>query len=220
MSESLTRRERRERERARRPQRGAPPDHRRGIPRIWVALGGVAVLALAAFGLSRAGVFATGPAPIDLNAPKYSSTEIVGTKFPDEGNAHVPSGQKATYQVDPPTSGMHWSQAGVAAAPWGIKDVTLPNEVIVHNLEHGGIVIFHKGLTADEQAKLTDLVRLLRSSGFNKIILEPYATMTDAKIALSAWDWGLKLQAYDDVPIVTFVKQHYQGPDAPERSVP
>ena len=67
--------------------------------------------------------------------------------------------------------------------------------------------------------KLKDLVRLMSNNGFKKIVLEPYADMSDAKVAISAWDWGLKLPGYDDVQVVKFVKAHYDGPDAPERGI-
>lgn len=213
--EAGTRRERRQRERGRRTDRSGGTGARRGIGRIWLVLGGIALLALAGFGLSQAGVISVGQIRTD-----QTTTETVGTKYPDEGNAHLEVGQKATYKNDPPTSGAHYSQAGVSPANWGIYDRTLPNEVILHNLEHGGIVVFYKDLTDDEKAQLTDLVRNLRSTGFNKILLEPYATMKDARIALSAWDWGLKLQSVDSVLINSFVKQHYAGPDAPEPNVP
>lgn len=54
------------------------------------------------------------------------------------------------------------------------------------------------------------------SGTYHKIVLEPYAQLTDAQIALTAWDWILKLQIYDETQIVKFIKAHYQGPEAPE----
>jgi uncharacterized protein DUF3105 len=214
----MSRRERREVERARRERRpgasGAKGGGRKGL---WVA-GALVVLAIAAFASGRAlGVFAPAPtAAFAVDAPKYdAATETIGTHEADESNAHIPVGEKATYKTDPPTSGTHWNQPGLAPAPWGIKDATLPNEVVVHNLEHGGIVIFYKDLSATDLATVRQLARDLMQNGYPKIVVEPYP-LTDSKIALSAWRWQLKLQSYDDVPIVKFVKQHYEGPDAPE----
>ena len=165
------------------------------------------------------GALAPGPAPFDIRAAKYDTTnEVIGTHEADEGNPHVPAGQKVTYKTDPPTSGSHWGSPA-APTPWGIKDVTIPNEVIVHNLEHGGIVIFYKALTQAETDQLKDLVRVMEQNGFPKIVLEPYPTMSDARIAVSAWRWSLKLPSYDDVQIVKFVKSHYESPEAPEPTV-
>jgi len=106
-------------------------------------------------------------------------------------------------------------------AQWGIKDAQEQNERTTHNLEHGGIVIaYSPNLAADEVTKLKSLVRGLMSSSFRKIILEPYAQLSDAKIALTAWTWILKLPGYDEAQITEFVRAHYEGSDAPEPNGP
>jgi hypothetical protein len=221
----MTRRERREQQRRQRHRRPSGPSPQRRGPRIsgtWIGLGLVVLGVAVIFGAQALGVFKAGPPSVDLNQAKYSldAGEVIGQKFPDEGNSHVNVPQKVTYNQNPPTSGSHWNSAAPPApVPWGIKDAQQPNEAVVHNLEHGGVVIFYKGLTAEEIDKLKDLVRLLSNGGYKKIVLEPYADMNDARIALSAWDWGLKLPGYDDVQVVKFVKSHYDGADAPERGI-
>ncbi len=217
-----TRRERREQERERRLRRAGAPAPKRGGrgPRpLVVAAGIVIVLAALIAGGRAAGIFGPATTPAGgLNDPKYGvAGEVIGTHEPDEGKDHIPTAQKATYKTDPPTSGAHWNQPGVAAVPWGIKDATLPNEAIVHNLEHGGIVIFYQDLAPDDLAKLRELVRTMSQNGYPKIVLEPYS-FKDAQVhvALSAWRWSLKLPGFDDAAIVKFVKAHYEGPDAPE----
>ena len=223
----MTRRERREQQRRQRHRRPSGPSKQRAPRRIngLVIAAGIVVLGvILVLGAQQIGVFRAGPPPVDINLGKYNlqPDEVIGQKLPDEGNSHVPTGQKVTYNQNPPTSGSHWNSAAPPApVPWGIKDSEQPNEAIVHNLEHGGIVIFWKGLTSDDVDKLKDLVRLMSNNGLKKIVLEPYADMpSDARIAVSAWDWGLKLPAYDDVQIVKFVKAHYDGVDAPERGLP
>lgn len=221
MSQTVPRRERRELQRQHRQQRHRPPPPRRARRRtgLWIGLGVVAALALLIVAARAAGVFEPGAVPIDIRAVKYDpGNEVIGEHLPDEGNAHIPGGQKGTYQTIPPTSGSHWG-APAAPAPWGIKDTKLADEVTTHNLEHGGIIISHKALTSEDVAKLKDLVRVLGTAGYSKIILQPYPEMSDARIAVTAWRWMLKLPTYDDVPIVKFVRAHYDGPDAPERGV-
>lgn len=221
MSELPTRRERREQmreERHQRPHR-TPPTRGRPPSAAWMILwvvGGVALLLV----ISQAsGFFAPGAPPVDLDDPKYELTnEVIGRQLPDEGNAHIAAGQSGQYGTIPPASGNHWG-APAAPATWGTKDAELRDEVTVHNLEHGGVVIGYKALDAEATQKLKDLVSVLRQNGFTKIILHPYSKMQDARIAVSAWRWQLKLPNYDDVPIVKFVKAHYDGPDAPERGV-
>lgn len=225
MSDTITRRERREQQRRQRHRKAGKSATGTRAPRIggiWIGLGVLVLGAVLVFAAQQLGVLRAGPPAVDLNLGKYIPVqgEVIGQKFPDEGNSHVATGQKVTYNTNPPTSGSHWNSAAPPApVPWGVKDSQQPNEAIVHNLEHGGIVLFWKGLTSDEVDKLKDLVRLMSNNGFKKIVLEPYADMTDARIALSAWDWGLKLTAYDDVQIVKFVRSHYDGPDAPERGI-
>ena len=180
---------------------------------------GVGIFALAIFGLRAAGVFEPTPTSVDLNASenRVAAGEVVGTQLANQGNAHIPDNQRFTYNSTPPTSGSHWQ----VPAQWGIKDAQEQNERTTHNLEHGGIVIaYSANLAADEVTKLKSLVRGLMNSSFRKIILEPYAQLSDAKIALTAWTWILKLPGYDEAQITRFVRAHYQGSDAPEPNGP
>lgn len=220
MSKVVTRRERRDQMRRDRPQRAHGPAPRRGRSSVpWVPIGVIAAAAAIFFVLYQLGVFAPGAAAVDVRDRKYDVTnEVIGTQQPDESNAHVPSGQKVQYGTNPPTSGSHWAQPA-GPISWGIKDTTFPDEAVVHNLEHGGVLIVYKGLNDQELAKLKEIVRLLMGNGYPKIVLEPYPQLTDARIALSSWRWLLKLPGVDDVPIVKFVKAHYDGPDAPEPGV-
>lgn len=222
MSGVVTRRERREQMRQQQGRRPPPPVHRPPrIGGIWIGLGVIVGVIALLFLLQQLGVLSPGARPLDVRGAKFDpQNEVIGQKMPDEGNAHVNAGQKVQYGSLPPSSGSHWA-APQAPAPWGIKDTTLPDEVIVHNLEHGGIVVFYKGLSAEETQALKDLVRSMTNfGGLPKIILEPYPQMQDARIAVSAWRWQLKLPGYDDVQIVKFIRAHYDSPEAPEPGVP
>ena len=87
-----------------------------------------------------------------------------------------------------------------------------------HNLEHGGIVIvYNPSLAPDDLTKLKDSVRsITATTKYKKILLEPYKELADAKIAVTAWDWILKLQAPDQSAMVKFITAHYDSTDAPE----
>jgi len=216
-----TRRERRQQQRRKEQRRSTSGGGGSGggISQLWIAVGLVVVLVALILGARAAGVFDPAPTPkTDVNAVA-SSVPTLGTHQTDLGNAHINPGQKGNYPSLPPTSGEHWNQAGVAPAPWGVKTAQLPFEVTTHNLEHGGIVIVYNGLTPDQVSSLQTVVGSLRTNGFNKIILEPYADLTGGKIALTAWNWILKLPAPDDPTIVNFVRQHTDG-EAPENGVP
>jgi hypothetical protein len=212
-----TRRERRERERTRQQRRrsGGGGSSPRRIGQGWIVLGvivGLVALILVARSL---GAFDAPAAPIDVNASEFDPAgQVVGTKIESLGNSHVPQGQRVvSYNSVPPTSGEHWP----TPAPWGIKDATLPNEVTTHNLEHGGVVIAYNNLAPSEVEELKRIVRQLMSSGFPKVILEPYAELKDAKVALTAWTWLYKLPTVDQTQIVRFFRAHYDPVEAPER---
>ncbi len=218
-----TRRDRRERERTKQQRRrssgGGGPAPRR-IGQGWIVL--VVVVGLVALILAArsAGVFDPPAAKVDPNATEFDTAgQVVGTKMADLGAVHIPSGQKATYNSVPPTSGEHWA-APAGPVPWGIKDTTIPPEATTHNLEHGGVVIAYNALTTSEVDQLKRIVRDMRSSGFNKIILEPYPDLKDAKVALTAWTWLYKLQSVDQTEIIKFLRAHYDPAEAPERGTP
>lgn len=217
-----TRRERRQQQRRQQQRRastsGGGGGGTRGSRQLWIALAVVAGIAVLILVGRAAGVFnppasQTGVLGVDSSGP------TVGTHMPDIGNPHIPVGQSANYPSLPPTSGPHWSQSGVAPAPWGVKTAFLPFEVTVHNLEHGGIVILYNGLSTEETQQLESTVRTLTANGLPKIVLEPWPALKDAKIDLTAWNWILKLQSYDQTQVVKFVRQHYEG-EAPENSTP
>ena len=206
---TLTRRERRQRQKRHRPQ--GQPRQRRG----WGFTNQLVVGGLIAGGVVLALLDFTSPSTAPGGDP-------VGTLMPDQGTEHIPVGQKGTYNSIPPTSGQHWSsQAPAAPAPWGIKDAMLPNEVTTHNLEHGGVVIAYNNLSPSEVDQLKGLIRAAMNSQFRKIILEPYPPLGDAKIALTSWRWILKLQSVDQTQIIRFLRAHYADPNyAPEWNIP
>ncbi len=168
----------------------------------------------ALFGMRAAGMLSPGGTVEGINTkdPRYQNAEIVGTRHESEGNEHVANSEKITYKTVPPTSGSHWD----TPAPWGVKERQLPDGQIVHNLEHGGVVInYTPTLPADQVNKLKALLGKLFPK-YPKALLQPYAQLTDAKIAVSAWQWQMKLESYDEDQIIRFFIAHYAGVDAPE----
>lgn len=207
------RRERRLRERQRVARRAGPVSTRRALPGWAAPLVVAGAIALLILGARAAGVFEPGAPPLDVRDARFDpSGQTLGVQLPDEGNTHIPAGQRGQYAGVPPASGSMWGQT----APWGIKDTAVPDETVIHNLEHGGVVISYKGLSAEELKRLKAVTRLLLGSGYPKIILRPYAALTDARLVVTAWRWELRLPDYDEEQLVKFVRQRYESPDAPE----
>jgi hypothetical protein len=214
------RRERRERQRGKQRQQQRRRQSGGVANQIVIGVVILAAIGLGLLGLRAAGVFEPPAAPLDLNSADFQVPQgaTIGTQQTLQSAEHIPVGQRGSYNTTPPTSGQHWSSTAPAApAPWGIKDANLPNEVTTHNLEHGGIVIAYNNLSSAEVDQLKSIVRALLNGSYRKIILEPYPTLGDAKVALTSWGWLLKLQKVDQIQIVQFTRQHYSDPNfAPE----
>ena len=124
----------------------------------------------------------------------------VGQEFEDEGREHIAVGaEHKSYATNPPTSGPHYAEP----AAWGAYVSNLPDEQLIHNLEHGGIWISYKDIDEDTKAKLQDIARA-RPGG---VILTPREA-NDAKIVLASWRRMEKLEMFDRDKIETFIKHN------------
>jgi hypothetical protein len=145
-------------------------------------------------------------------------TDRVGIRMPDEGANHVPQTEVPNYTSRPATSGPHWSLGdGTAPLFWKIYTTPVPEPAAVHNLEHGGIVIWYQrtATAADIQALTQFVQQQLASSDF-KILLSPWAGDDFGHpIAVTAWDWLLYLDSADIDQIRAFQDDHPPS-DAPE----
>lgn len=160
----------------------------RRIP--WVPLIGAGVVLVLAFFIVRS---------LELGAPGERIT-VAGV------GQHVPEGQPVVYNSVPPVGGPHWP----SPASWGASSVQLPNERVVHNLEHGGIVIDYNAISTDDQAKLKAIMTAYPRDQFGevKIVLQPLDKIATGTIALTAWGWRELLPSYNEAAIRAFLDAH------------
>lgn len=93
------------------------------------------------------------------------------------GRDHIADGTTYTsYNSNPPTSGSHYANP----APARFYDKELPDEQLVHNLEHGNIWIAYK-LDLPE-----NLIGILKNFSGGNIIVTP-RSKNDTDVALVAW---------------------------------
>ncbi len=156
-----------------------------------------------------------------LNSDRFNSGGPVPPD-PDNGGLHIPPGQFGTgYTERPATSGPHWfaaeTPAGVPApARWGIYEDPLPDEVLIHNLEHGGIGLHYDCPDGcdDIVAQLEDFIPRNRS----QFILSPYSGIDGGnKIAVTAWRHHMHMNEIDREGILDFIDAYQDR--APE-SIP
>lgn len=150
-----------------------------------------------------------GPFSIRPGASEMSTELAANVTFnEDAGARHVASEKAGTgYHERPATSGDHWfaptTPAGVPApARWGIYEFALPDEVLVHNLEHGGIGIHYD--CPDECEKLVDALRKLVPQNPSQFIVSPYPGMK-TQIAITAWRTHMYLEEFDESLIREFI---------------
>lgn len=99
--------------------------------------------------------------------------------FEDEGQNHLAPNETFTdYQTNPPTSGPHRAQP----APWGSYRDAPEQETLVHNLEHGGIVIHYKDLSDAD----VDRIDAFADSYDNGVISAPNPNI-ETPVAFAAW---------------------------------
>ncbi|MFQ5597729.1 MAG: DUF3105 domain-containing protein [Nitrospiria bacterium] len=152
--------------------------------------------------------------PADPLTPNEGSP---GKSVPTLGNKHIPSirSPHEPYNTSPPTSGPHIHNV----AKWGVYRQPLPDELQVHNLEDGGVLIqYHCESCQDLIKKLEKLgweylkkakqeKKAQGSSRYGHIIVAPYLKM-DSVIALTAWGKIDTLDAYDEARIRRFVEAY------------
>ncbi len=146
--------------------------------------------------------FATRPPPVAL-----ASVET----FPDQGQLHLNATDPAPdYNSDPPTSGSH----APSAAACGIYRDSPPDINLVHDLEHGVVVVYYNPETASDARE--DLESFARDAGTH-VIVTPRDGMENP-ITVSAWTHLLRLDGYDRSAIDAFYGEYAQR--GPEVGVP
>ena len=167
----------------------------------------IAVLVIGSFALVS-GIGGGGGGSQRGDAAGY--VEGVGFEVDIEGATHIDDGQDVTYNSAPPASGNHWFRP----ARCGFYDEELPDEQIVHNLEHGNIVISHNLTTDIEIEALRDT---MDGIGLSRIwgITRPYSGIPEGQVALSAWGVIDFFPGVDRDRITTFY-ENYAGALGPE----
>jgi hypothetical protein len=123
-----------------------------------------------------------GPADnVGVAASEANCTER--ETFESEGDQHVDLGTPVQYEANPPTTGNHWPPEAVADA--GFSEEPIAAESLVHNQEHGQIVIWYNPDASEEI--LGQIEDMTEQNSVNLAapwddIEEPY------NFVLSAWD--------------------------------
>ena len=130
--------------------------------------------------------------------------------YEEQGREHIAVGTShPPYNSNPPSSGWHY----VESALEGFYDINepLPDEQLIHNLEHGHILIaYHPRISKEVREKLKSF------DGSHMVIAPREANETD--IALVAWGrvdaFNLERSTLDEDRIANFIKRYINtGPE-------
>jgi hypothetical protein len=160
-------------------------------------------------------------------------SESIGVQQQNDGGTHVTPGAdcRAAPQSDPncgtdpysslpAASGPHWDPS--ALANWGVYSSPQPETQLIHNLEHGGIVIWYDPEALDAEsidalASYVDTQTATGISGRYKFILSPWGgdETLPTPVVATAWRWMLELETADTAVIDEFAREHYGNSPEP-----
>jgi hypothetical protein len=184
---------------------------------LWSAVAVVSVLAL--IGLI---VFMGRDEPQAENRPvteeaRTAAREAAGSEgvktFPMAGQDHIAANEQPdNWNSNPPTSGDHLA----TPLPPGIYDNEQDPRALVHNLEHGYVVILYKGIPKDD---LDQLETFVEDRDGSKLVLAPYSGLKSNGVALTAWQ-NLETMQRVNMDLVQAFVNDYMVPVATKSTAP
>lgn len=210
------------------PPPGPPPPQRGPALAIVITLVVVLLVAGGAVAAFLALRPEAGPEPVPAPAPEEFAAAGCGAveRQPDLGGGHIPSVAETLattvpgelYPDRPATSGPHVGQ--VAAG--GFYDEPVDERLLVHNLEHGYVVLWY-----DDAAGTADALRAWVdgevASGRPKVVAAPAyddELLGGGGVALTAWFQRQACEAFDPAVASAFVGAHHgTAGEAPERTI-
>ncbi len=188
---------------------------RRNARRRIIRYGGGTAIGLIAF-IFILSLFIPGLPFLSRDGIGRSAPEGPGEKVLEQPATHIGIGEAhPAYNSVPAASGWHYAEP-LAPVRWGIHDAFVEEEYRLHNMEHGGIGVHYDCPDGCPElvSQLSDVVRLARDEDL-KVIMSPYPGM-ETKIALTAWTFIDRLDAFDEDRIKEFIRSHESSPNSPE----
>lgn len=133
--------------------------------------------------------------------------------FPVAGQDHIdPGEQPDNWNSNPPTSGDHLA----TPLPPGVYDNEQDMRALVHNQEHGYVVILYKGIPPDQVDQLRQFVEARDGS---KLVLAPWSALESNGVALTAWQ-NLEILQRVNIDVVQAFVNDFMVPGAARSTAP
>jgi Protein of unknown function (DUF3105) len=140
--------------------------------------------------------------PEALQAGRQAAGSQGVKTYPSAGRTHIGADQQPTnWNSTPPTSGDHLGNP----LPPGVYDNEQDMRALVHNMEHGYVVIVYKGIPQDQVDQLREFVD--RRDG-SKLVLAPWSGLGSNGVALAAWQNLETLQLVNMDVVQAFVNDY------------
>lgn len=132
------------------------------------------------------------------------TANLPGERFSSQGNTHIRlDDDHPAYNSDPPTSGWHTPDL----ASWGTYDFVVPDERLIHNMEDGGVLLWYRMGTEDENAdRIAALQQVAR--GYPRTVIAPREEMPTL-YALTAWQRLQRFEDIDQEPMRAFIDAYH-----------
>ena len=162
------------------------------------------------------------------DGPSGTTQEVsvrLGQDFPIAGAQHIAEGETAAdWNSNPPTSGQHYGQW----APAGFYDDVIPDEYLVHNMEHGYVIIYYNcALVETDCETFKAAIEAAMAEAGNdpatrtiKLIAVPRPTLENP-ITYASWGHLYSANTFIPEELVSYVQTYRSNQNyAPEWSLP
>ena len=188
---------------------------RRG-PNKFILVGSIIIAVLVIGSFAAVPIFQSigGPQAVDLG---FAATYVEGVGRNQEIMAtknHVADGTIIAYNSVPATSGDHY----FSPQRCGFYTSEVPDERVVHNLEHGNIVISYNLPDQGDVSALEDVYNDLGGWKDHYTVARSYSKIAPGQVALSAWG-VLDIMDGVDKDRITRFYEHYVGRLGPEGAI-
>ena len=156
------------------------------------------------------------PTPTEVAAVRIQPTDGPIRVEAMPSRDHFPPQLKITdvipggYSTVPPTSGRHWG----AWSDCGFYNHPLPDELLVHNLEHGNIIVSYNLVSDTEVAALRAAVEAIPLAK-EYAIVRRYLAIPEGMVAITTWGVLDRMEGVDPARIARFFED-YPGNTGPE----
>ena len=134
------------------------------------------------------------------------------TEHDEEGSGHIEATETVEYETNPPSSGDHRGNT----APWGPFPDRVDDEILVHNLEHGGVVIHYRAedLSEGDIRALEELVESYPDPGSGSGVISNPNPDIPQPIGMASWAHTQTCERFNIVVIKAFIEERCgKGPE-------